>query len=245
MQRGSYEVSDHKGTLLAGQGLFISNWTPSESSSGWLGLMQVFFHFWLLFSPWIQGPELLSIPGHKVRSGGAHEDAGGDFYAAKQVSGLQLFKKKSFHILPSPLNCPNTSEITTSLFAANGEICFTASTGRKQNTPFGRKNVFASLLQKGQYMSLSGSLMFQNGAQTPWFSHRCGVLRARKLLFLLLLKYSDRLSHWAWVCGVPHRIPHEVPMPRGSTNTLLYFCLGWIPTLIPAVGLCLVSPTQS
>lgn len=153
--------------------------------------------------------------------------------------------KKSFHILPSPLNCPNTSEITTSLFAANGEICFTASTGRKQNTPFGRKNVFASLLQKGQYMSLSGSLMFQNGSQTPWFSHRCGVLRARKLLFLLLLKYSDRLSHWAWVCGVLHRIPHEVPMPRGSTNTLLYFCLGWIPTLIPAVGLCLVSPTQS
>lgn len=44
-------------------------------------------------------------------------------------------------------------------------------------------------------------------------------------------------------CGVPDRIPHKGPIPRGSTKTLLYFCLGWTSILIPAVGLWLVSPT--
>lgn len=54
-----------------------------------------------------------------------------------------------------------------------------------------------------------------------------------------------RVRPWAKLCGVSLRTPHEGPISKGSTSTLLHFCLGWTPTLVPAIELWLVSPTHS
>lgn len=137
--------------------------------------------------PWAQGQIW------RGGKGGAHGDTGGDFYAAKQLSGLQLFKK-SFHCLPSPLNCPNSSEITASHVAANWEICFTASTGRKQNTPFGCEGIFLShYCKKDSMFLLVANLCFKMGHKYHFLHIGVVCCGQGNCFHYLLSKY--RLSH--------------------------------------------------
>lgn len=63
--------------------------------------------------------------------------------------------------------------------------------------------------------------------------------------YFVSLLSKCRVRLWAKLCGVSLRTPHEGPISKGSTGTLLHFCLGWTPTLVPTIELWLVSPTHS
>lgn len=63
--------------------------------------------------------------------------------------------------------------------------------------------------------------------------------------YFVSLLSKCRVRRWAKLCGVSLRTPHEGPISKGSTSTLLHFCLGWTPTLVPTIELWLVSPTHS
>lgn len=124
-------------------GLFTPNWTHSDRQL-WLAgpKVGIFPLLSAIFPHENKGQSSTSFPGCKVKCGG-HVGMQGETFM-QPSNFLASSSWKSFHCLPSPSNYPNTSEITASCFAANWEICFTALTVRKQNTPFGGGRIFLS-----------------------------------------------------------------------------------------------------
>lgn len=168
--------------------------------------MQVFFHFCLLFFPMRTRARSLPAPWVPGQIWGACGDAGGDLYAAKQLSGLQLFKK-----------CPLSAKVfKLPKHFGNYSISFCCQLG----------NLFHSINCQKTKTHFFGGRIF--------LSHYCWSA------------VMDLVRHWAClVCGVSLRTPHEGLISKGNTDTLLHFCLGRTPTLIPTIGLWFVSPIHS
>lgn len=141
-------------------GLFISNWTPSDWQLCWRGFMQVFFHFWLQFSPWGQGPDLPSFPGHKVRSGGgvrgAHMGIQGETFM-QPSNFLASSSSKKFPLSAKPFKLPKQfGNYSISCCCQLGNLLHCINWQKTKHTFWVWRNIFVSLSQKGQRVSLSG-----------------------------------------------------------------------------------------
>ena len=209
-------------------GLFISNWTHSDWQLWLAGLSAgVFPPLAALFPYEAKGQTSTSFPGCKARSGG-HMWLQGETFM-EPSSFLATSSWTNFHCLPSPSNCPNTLEITASLFAANWEIWFHCINCQKTKHTFLGGRIFLSHYSQSAVTDLVrcrakvslwtphvGSISI---GSTDTLLHFClgWTLATTTGLWLVSPTHS---SHFSWISV----LPSVLLMQSHQQSQLLQFC---------------------